>query len=204
MTFSVRDLRYLRGSFVMLVLVLLLAAAVVYVSNRMLDQAGESMVMAESELVQSLDKLQRVRVEQEGLQEYYQRYQALVNNHVIGPERRLDWIEAVERTRHQLGVFSVRYKLDPQQQVRMEVPAPDSIYTLNLSTMTLDFGLLHEGQLMGFLDTLRGSVKGLYHLERCHLSRTSPPRELRFFPNLKAECLLNWVTLTEQGVGEKE
>ena len=203
MTFSARDLRYLRGPLIMLVLALLLAVAVIYGSNHLLGQADQSMVMAESELVGSLEKLQRVRVEQEDLHEYYQHYQTLVRNHVIGPERRLDWIETVEHIRQQQGVFSVRYKLDPQKQIRPETPIPDSIYTLNLSTMTLDFGLLHEGQLLGFLDTLRDTVKGMYRLERCHLSRISPAQELRFSPNVKAECLLNWVTLTEQNIGEK-
>lgn len=204
MTFSAMDLRYLRGSLTMLVLALLLAAAVLYGSNHILDQAGESMVMAEGELAGSLEKLQRVRLEQEDLHEYYQQYQTLVRNHVIGPERRLDWIEAVERTRHQQGVFSVRYKLDPQKQIRPETPVPESIYTLNLSSMTLEFSLLHEAQLFGFLDALHGAVKGMYRLERCHMSRISPAQELRFSPNVKAECLLNWVTLTEQHIGEKK
>jgi len=64
--------------------------------------------------------------------------------------------------------------------------------------MTLDFSLLHEGQLLNFLDTLSKEAKGMYLLESCTLTRNDFVRQLRFIPNLQAKCTLGWITLNEK------
>lgn len=198
MKFSSQDLPRIRNSLILLALALALGAATVYGSNKLLKEARQSKAVADRERTEATSKLERVKVEQEDLQGYYQQYQVLVARDVIGPERRLDWIDAIEKIRSQQNVFTVKYNLGPQKTLSSGANAANGGFDLNLSSMTLDFGLLHEGQLLDFLDALRTEAKGMYLLERCNLTRTGPAQEIKFAPNLRAECSLGWITLNDK------
>ena len=203
MTFSAQDILRIRGPLIALALALALGAAAVYGSNKFLKDARQSKVVAEQERAEAISKLERIRLEQLDLQGYYQQYQGLVARDIIGPERRLDWIEAIEKIRNQQNVFSVKYNLGPQKTLSTATPASGG-FNLNLSGMTLDLGLLHEGQLLDFFDALRNETKGMYLLERCNLTRTGSAQEIKFAPNLRAECSLGWVTLYDTTSGAKK
>ena len=198
MKFSTQDLSRIRGSLIVLALALALGAAAVYGSNKLLKDARQSRAAADRERTEATGKLERVKVEREDLQGYYQQYQVLVARDVIGPERRLDWIEAIEKIRSQQNVFSVKYNLGPQKTLSTAAAPTSGGFNLNLSGMTLDLGLLHEEQLLDFLDALRAEAKGMYLLERCNLTRIGSAQEIKFAPNLRAECSLGWITLNDK------
>ena len=46
-------------------------------------------------------------------------------------------------------------------------------------------------------------AKGMYLLESCTLTRNDLVRQLRFIPNLQAECTLGWITLNEKNAEGK-
>jgi hypothetical protein len=198
MKFSTKDLPHTRGLLIMLTLTLVLGAIVVYVSNGVLIEAQQSKIITDREWSAALRKLERTKNEQEDLQGYYHQYQNLVEQNVIGQERRLDWIETIEKIRNKLNIFSVKYKLEPQETLNLETVSTGNSFDLHRSNMTLDFSLLHEGQLLNFLDTLSEEAKGMYLLESCSLTRNDFERQLRFIPNLQAECTLGWITLNEK------
>lgn len=197
MKFSTQDFPRIRGSLIVLVSALALGTAVVYGSNKLLKEARQSRAVADRERAEATGKLERVKLEQEDLQGYYQQYQVLVARDVIGPERRLDWIDAIEKIRGQQNVFSVKYNLGPQKTLSVATPASGG-FNLNLTGMTLDFSLLHEEQLLDFLDALRAEAKGMYLLERCNFTRIGLAQEIKFAPNLRAECSLGWITLNDK------
>ncbi len=198
MKFSTKDLPHIRGLLIMLALALLLGAVVVYVSDGVLTEAQQAKIIADREWSEALRKLERTKNEQEDLQGYYHQYQALVEQNVIGQERRLDWIETIEKIRNQLNIFSVKYKLEPQETLNLDTNSPSNSFDLYRSNMTLDFSLLHEGQLLDFFDALSAEAIGMYLLESCILTRNDLIRQLRFTPNIQAECSLGWVTLNEK------
>ena len=198
MKFSTKDLPHIRSLLIMLALALLLGAVVVYVSDGVLTEAQQATIIADREWSEALRKLERTKNEQEDLQGYYHQYQALVEQNVIGQERRLDWIETIEKIRNQLNIFSVKYKLEPQETLNLDTNSPSKSFDLYRSNMTLDFSLLHEGQLLDFFDVLSAEAVGMYLLESCSLTRNDLIRQLRFTPNIQAECSLGWVTLNEK------
>jgi len=197
MKFSTKDLPHIRGLLIMLALALLLGTVVVYVSNGVLTEAHQAKIIADREWSEARSKLERTKNEQEDLQGYYHQYQALVEQNVIGQERRLDWIEAIEKIRNQLNIFSVKYKLEPQETLNLGTNSLGNSFDLYQSNMTLNFSLLHEGQLLDFFDALT-ETKGMYLLESCSLTRNDVVRQLRFTPNIQAECSLGWITLNEK------
>lgn len=198
MKFSTKDLPRTRGLLIISVLTLVLGAIIAYVSNGVLIEAQQSKIIADREWSEAHRKLERTKNEQEDLQGYYRQYQNLVEQNVIGQERRLDWIETIEKIRNKLNIFSVKYKLEPQETLNFETVTTSNSFDLHRSNMTLDFSLLHEGQLLNFLDTLSKEAKGMYLLESCTLTRNDFVRQLRFIPNLQAKCTLGWITLNEK------
>ena len=198
MKFSTKDLPRTRGLLIISVLILVLGAIIAYVSNGVLIEAQQSKITADREWSEAHRKLERTKSEKEDLQGYYHQYQNLVEQNVIGQERRLDWIEAIEKIRNKLNIFSVKYKLEPQETLNFETVTTSNSFDLHRSNMTLDFSLLHEGQLLNFLDTLSKEAKGMYLLESCTLTRNDFVRQLRFIPNLQAKCTLGWITLNEK------
>ncbi len=198
MKFSTKDLPRTRGLLIISVLTLVLGAIIAYVSNGVLIEAQQSKITADREWSEAHRKLERTKSEKEDLQGYYHQYQNLVEQNVIGQERRLDWIESIEKIRNKLNIFSVKYKLEPQETLNFETVTTSNSFDLHRSNMTLDFSLLHEGQLLNFLDTLSKEAKGMYLLESCTLTRNDFVRQLRFIPNLQAKCTLGWITLNEK------
>jgi len=164
MKFSTKDLPRTRGLLIISVLTLVLGAIIAYVSNGVLIEAQQSKITADREWSEAHRKLERTKSEKEDLQGYYHQYQNLVEQNVIGQERRLDWIEAIEKIRNKLNIFSVKYKLEPQETLNFETVSTSNSFDLHRSNMTLDFSLLHEGQLLNFLDTLSKEAKGMYLL----------------------------------------
>ena len=61
--------------------------------------------------------------------------------------------------------------------------------------MTLQFNLLHEGQLVNFFDALRTNINGLFILDHCTLERYADTNI-----QLKAECSGGWLTLKNRSV----
>lgn len=201
MKFSTKDMPHIRGLLIMVILTLILGAIAVYVSDDMLNEAQQSKTTADQEWSDAVRKLERTKNEQEDLQGYYHQYQNLVEQNIIGEEKRLDWIESIEEIRNRLNIFSVKYKLDPQETLDMVgTDLPGSSFDLRRSNMTLGLSLLHEGQLLNFIEALSEEAKGMYLLDSCVLTRNDLVRKLKFTPNLEAECTLGWITLNEKNV----
>ena len=201
MKFSTKDIPHMRGLLVMVILTLILGAIAVYVSDDMLNEAQQSKTTADQEWSDAVRKLERTKNEQEDLQGYYHQYQNLVEQNIIGEEKRLDWIESIEEIRNRLNIFSVKYKLDPQETLDMVgIDLPGRGFDLRRSNMTLGLSLLHEGQLLNFIEALSKEAKGMYLLDSCVLTRNDLVRKLKFTPNLEAECTLGWITLNEKNV----
>jgi len=201
MKLSTKDIPHIRGLLVMAILILILGVIAVYVSDDMLNEAQQSKITADQEWSDAVRKLERTKNEQEDLQGYYHQYQNLVEQNIIGEEKRLDWIESIEKIRNRLNIFSVRYKLDPQETLDMVgTDLPSSSFDLRRSNMTLGLSLLHEGQLLNFMGALSEEAKGMYLLDSCVLTRNDLIRKLKYTPNLEAECTLGWITLNEKDV----
>jgi len=201
MKLSAKDIPHIRGLFIMAILIFLLGAIAVFVSDDMLNEAQQSKITANQEWSDAARKLERTKNEQEDLQGYYHQYQNLVEQNIIGKEKRLDWIESIEKIRNRLKIFSVKYKLDPQETLDMVgTDLPSSSFELHRSNMTLDLSLLHEAQLLNFIDALSEEAKGMYLLDSCVLTRNDLVRKLKFTPNIEAECTLGWITLNEKDV----
>ena len=116
---------------------------------------------------------------------------------LVGDERRLSWIESLETTNTVLRLPTLTFNLDPQEDFQrpgLKVARDVSVMS---SPMDLKIGMLHEEDLFALLEGLRLSIKNLFTVDSCSISRqNSVERSLETKKaNLRSECTIRWVTI---------
>jgi len=196
MTISGSDLSFLKGALAFLVLVLLasagmIGAALYYSQAKFQDYQRVSRTLAG---VQARYRT----VDQEGqlIDRYRGAFKRLEREGIVGPERRLDWIESLRDDAARLKLPSLRYQISAQAPYKPVLDLPLGALRLYRSNMRLSIGLLHEDDLLRLLSAVDRDAPGLFQLSKCDISRVGT--ELSLDPdtaNLRAECDLRWLTL---------
>ncbi len=131
------------------------------------------------------------------LEQYRNLYSGYKSSGLVGEERRLSWIESLENTNKVLRLPTLTYNLLPQEEFTRPGLKVKSGVELNGSAMELTMGLLHEEDILAVLEGLRLSIKNLFTVESCSLSRSSKigvPLDTKK-SNLRSKCTIRWVTI---------
>ena len=196
MTFSQADLVHIKLSLLTFLLTLTIGGSAVFISQKYANNAQTAKRAAQQQLTDARNKLNAARDDQENMSTYTKEYSAIQRREIIGEEQRLNLIEALETLRKLNRVVDFKYAITPQQPYK-PAPALDSgNFDLKLSAMTLQFDLLHEGQLIHFFDSLRRDLNGWFILEKCTLERSpGSAQNDASSAQLKADCAGGWLTL---------
>ncbi|MBI5110175.1 MAG: hypothetical protein HZA62_15680 [Rhodocyclales bacterium] len=147
-------------------------------------------------------KLARARDEQAELRDKINRFQALKERGYIGPEQRLDWVEAIARVRTARRIYKLEYDFAPQRPVDSSILPGGSTaggFDVLASQMRMQVQFLHEGELLALINDIRDSVQALIQVRSCSVERAPAGTGDRNNPApLKGECLLEWITLRER------
>lgn len=201
MTLEARDLRQLQGS-------VLLAALLIGTGIAASLWARDEMKRAEQAAAQALaqhrditDRLRRVRDEELEIKSKTATFQEIVARGIVGPEKRLEWVELIGDIRRQRQLLDPEYEFQPQAPMG----APVGGFQFVGSPMSLRLPLLHEGDLLGLLDDLQTRAPALVQPRECVIerqqvqaTRDSPPI------NLLATCELQWITIRRSGGTPRE
>lgn len=198
MNFGKRDLAHVRSPLFVFLLVLVTGAGALWSADRHLKQLERDQQLAERQLSEVVTKLAQVTTERGNITKFSPKYQDLLVHGIVGEEQRLDWVEGIERIRERRQIFGMRYVISPQKNFASAPHLTAQNFELKASDMALELNLLHEGNLLGFLDDLRREVVGFHLVDHCKVDRVPDTVEMRYAPQLKAECLLNWLTLKEK------
>ena len=131
------------------------------------------------------------------LDQYRNLYSGYKSSGLIGDERRLSWVESLKSTNEVLKLPTLTYNLLPQEKfVRPGLKIKSGV-EVNSSPMELTLGLLHEEDLLAVLEGLRLSIKNLFTVDSCSISRSgSIASSLNTKgTNLTSECNIRWVTI---------
>lgn len=132
------------------------------------------------------------------IQRYRDAYEDLQKSGAVGPEQRVNWLDALRNASQTVRSLGVDYQLS--QQTASPIKLDTGAYKLQQSTMKLRIKLLHEGDLPSFLHALDAERPGLYLLQSCSLTRgPSGAFSVRYEAKLAAECELLWLSLIEAG-----
>ncbi len=116
---------------------------------------------------------------------------------MIGKERRLSWIESLKTTNETLRLPSLTYNLNPQEEFKRPGFKLLRGVSVQSSAMDLSMGLLHEEDLFALVRGLRRSIKNLFTVDHCRISRNSnisSSLDLQK-PNFDSRCTIRWITI---------
>lgn len=203
MKFSKSDFHLMRWGIVAICAAILLSSVFLYISSDYENSAKKELRAAQGKMNDARNRLTMALQDQENLSVYSQEYYVLENDKIIGDDHRLDWIDGLEKLRNQSLVIDFRYNIAPQK-IYVAQPAIDSgNFDIHYSETKLQFDLLHEGQLLNFLEALRSQTNGWYQLEGCTMNRadlnnegTATAAETR----INAACSGGWITLKNRSV----
>jgi len=102
---------------------------------------------------------------------YHRRYEQLHALGFVGRESRLDWIETLRIATRKLTLPRVSYAIEPQLDVVAPVEAvvAGGDTRIHLSRMSLEIGLLHEVDLLRFIDAFQAQAPGLVTVDGCDI-----------------------------------
>jgi len=206
MSMPVVEWRQLRvpGAFAAASLAVLVA--VVYVGSGWLAEKENAYNRARSELARAASQYRSASDDTAVYDQYTTRFRELEESGMIGEERRLAWIEALQSANRALRLPTLRYEIEPRQPVSLSGVDVDGRHiALYRSTMTLEIGALHEGDVLSLLRSLGEEPAGIMEAESCLFGRARPAGSLSFDPqraNLDVTCRLHWYTLAITPEGE--
>lgn len=187
--------RHTRWALLAMLLMVAAGAAAVIQANRFHAREIAAQVTAKAARSDAQNKLARARDEEQELRATTARFQELAQRGVIGDERRLDWVEHIRRIRDARKLFDLQYEIAPQQP--LDAAAAAGPYPFMASPMRLTMQLLHEEDLLGFLNDLAAQAPAYLRTRRCTVDRLPPPAAppAEATPQLRAECELDWITI---------
>lgn len=124
---------------------------------------------------------------------YHERYRQFHTLGFVGQESRIEWIHALRVATEDLTLPRLAYAIAPQLDVIAPVQAVlagDDI-AINVSRLQLEMGLVHELDLLRFIDGLQRTAPGLMRVQGCRLVwQQQPEMALKVEANLQASCSL--------------
>lgn len=203
MKFSNADWLALRLPILALVVILLTGVALVASSHNALKKTTARVHASEHSLKEARDQLYKSGEEKSRILRFAPAYTALQQTGFAGEEERINWVDALRATSLQLKLFGASYQIEARQAYKPQNLPDAGKFVLYRSVMKLELGLLHEEDLMRFFDVLASQKVGLFSLQACSLQNNRPdgavqaPMRFQSQPNLKAECTVAWMTLSE-------
>ncbi len=182
-----------------LILVGIGVAALIASDNRLVE-ARKAQKAAQDQLRSTRDRVSRVAEEEREIRNNLVHFQKMERRGMVGAEKRLEWIESIAAIRQRRRLFEIRYTVDAQRVVDypgiVQTRKSDGA-TFMASRLKLDMQLLHEGDLLDFLDDLEAAGNSLVSPRSCSITRVEGAGggggPLR--PRLRASCLVDMITL---------
>jgi type II secretory pathway pseudopilin PulG len=191
----------LRPLYLPLLIAIVLAGigiAAVIASKQFLDQARvqHKAALADRQTIQS--KLSRATDEEREIREKLVDYRKLLARGVIGDERRLDWVETIGQIKNENKLAEIRYQIEPQRTLDLPGVSPSSGVEFRVSALKVEMQLLHEGDLLVFIDGLRSKLKAHVLVRSCAIKRLDSGQERGIAPRLRADCVIDLVTIRDK------
>lgn len=192
MKLSPKDRRQLYFSGTLTVILIAIGAGLVWWSTQETKKAQASVLQAERRANDIRNRLRQINTEEQEIRNKSALYRQLEQRKIVGAEQRLDWIELIDSIREQHRLFEIDYEVSQQKQEG----TPVGDFRLSASDMSFHLPLLHEGDLLNFIEDLQQRAPALIHVKQCEISRSTGKAERQAGePNLDAHCQLRWNTI---------
>jgi hypothetical protein len=176
--------------------VCLLAGTLLWVVTMMYRTRLDTVLETERQELASTEQERKALISRrEAREQFSTAYRELVARGIVGPDQRLEWVQALRRSTSSLGLPYVRYSTGPQEVFTASWLMAGISAPVMSSPMELQLGLVHELDLLRLLDRLAESP-GLFHVHSCELERlerSATPESGQ--ANLGGNCQLRWFSI---------
>ena len=197
MKLTTQDWRRLSVPLIALLLALVFALLIVSFAQAYRDDTSQRLQQQQTQLMQARARLQSSGQERENIIRYLPVYQRLINQGFIGEERRIEWVDALRNIHQQERLFGIKYSIGAQEIFKPAFISHLGPFSLYRSVMKLELPLLHEGDLLVLLDSLKRQQATPFLVRECTIKRTGTVSATILTPVVAAECELDWLTLHE-------
>ncbi len=191
------DWRFLLRPLIMLGVGILVSAALIVVGYQYEAAQREDYDKAVGELRATHKRYSNLVRDLELIEQYRSLYNEYKASGLVGKERRLSWVESLQSANQVLRLPTLTYNLQPQEDFkRPDFKVRRDVVVMS-SPMDLTIGMLHEEDLFALLEVLRQSIRSLFTVDSCSMTRSTPiGRSLDTKkPNLRTRCTIRWVTI---------
>jgi len=191
------DWFYLRRPLIMLAVAILFSVGIAMAGYQYEKVQREQYETALSKL-RSTHKLYSNMVNDIDLLDQYRNlFSEYKSTGLVGDERRLSWIESLESTNDVLRLPTLAYSLKPQEEFQRPGFKLQRGVSVMSSPMELTIGMLHEEDLFALLEGLRLSIRNLFTVDSCSITRQGMVgRSLNTKrANMQSRCTIQWVTI---------
>lgn len=158
---------------------------------------------AKRDLVQARVKYNQAKDKQKLIGLYRKEFADYKSKGIYGDEQRINWVETIQHVADEHRIPSV--KVNIRQRIKLDMSEyPDMANGIDIyaSTMTLDFELVHEGDLFTLLKDLDNKGLGLYGIKSCNIKNNfkdlNSVVDSRTAANFSGECELTWYTIEKE------
>ncbi|EUJ09353.1 hypothetical protein Meth11DRAFT_0145 [Methylophilaceae bacterium 11] len=198
MMLNQQDWKRLQAPILWLGVALVVVGLLAFYAKNYHDEKRVALEQQRTQLNQARQKYLSSGQEREMIVQYLPLYQQLIATGFIGEERRIEWIEALRQIHLQHKLFSIDYNISQQATMHPSYLSNLGSFILHSSTMRLNFGLLHEGDLLTLLDNLRAQSTG-FIVRECTVTKLSRAKinPTMLTDYLDASCDIDWITLRD-------
>lgn len=202
MSLSMQDIAKLRWPLILTATAVAAGAAMILASRHLVQAAETAHRQLAAQQGDLRTRISRAREEEADLRDRIALFNQLRARGIIGQEERLDWVEQIARIKAKRRLLDLQYELSPQHAVDDTLLSAGQTaggYEFMASTMKLKMTLLHEDDLLGFLDDLRSAVHARLLVRECTIDRSVPSQDPSGLAGqLRAACTIEWITLREK------
>lgn len=178
-------------------LVLILGAAACYIAaGGYLQKTKAQGAAAASQRAEVQAKLASASEEEREIKASLQQYQALAARGIIGEEKRLDWVDTVTAIKNERRLFNINYSIEPQKELAYPGISTGGGVRFMVSRVKMNLQLLHEEDLLNFIDELARRGKPYLSVRSCDVLRESRGSGTTLAPRLRADCVFDLITIS--------
>lgn len=138
---------------------------------------------------------------------YHARFNELDSQDYFSQDGKLLWLEKIEESAALFGLFETQYVLGRRTKEAQDDSAAASDLGIYTTPVALEFGLLHEGDLLKFFGFLREQQLGLFSVNGCNLERVADQVSLDYLQalvNVRCELTSYSFIFHDASVHERE
>ena len=196
MKLGASDLKRLRLPVAACVVLALAGVACYFAADDYLQETKKLGANASAQRAEVQAKLASATEEEREIKANLQQYQALAARGIVGEEKRLDWIDIITAIKNERRLFNISYSIERQRELDYPGFAAGGGVNFMASRVKMDIRLLHEEDLLNFIDDLTKRGKSYLSARSCDVQRAEHGSAgTTLASRLEAACVFDLITI---------